>query len=102
MWGFGTKHADYDEQEFRNRLIEGKIGEVKHNSVWKCIRDGIVEGVLIGGNLNCLNKLAGTKYLPDFEAKILLLESFDQSNPPEKVEAELYRLKRQNELIEYI
>lgn len=94
MWGFGAKHTDYDEQEFKDRLIEGKIGEVKHNSEWKCIRNGVAEGVLIGGNLNCLNKLAGTKYLPDFEAKILLLESFDESNPPEKVEAELYRLKQ--------
>ncbi len=91
MWGFGT---DYDKQEFKDRLIEGKIGEIKHNSKWKCIRDGIAEGVLIGGNLNCLNKLAGTKYLPSFESKILFLESFDGSNPPEKVEAELYRLKQ--------
>ncbi len=94
MWGFGTKHADYDEQEFRGRLIEGKIGEVKHNSKWKCIRGGIAEGILIGGNLNCLNKLAGTKYLPDFKAKILLLESFDEIESPEKVEAELYHLEQ--------
>src|SRR3989344_7467375 len=77
MWGFGTEHTDYDEQEFKDRLIGGKIGEVKNNSAWKCIREGIAEGILIGGNLNCLNKLAGTKYLPNFEAKILLLESFD-------------------------
>jgi len=94
IWGFGAKHTGYDEGEFKDRLVEGKIGEVNHNSKWKCIRDGVVEGILIGGNLNCLNKLAGTRYLPNFEAKILLLESFDESNPPEKVEAELYHLKQ--------
>ncbi|MBI2662900.1 LD-carboxypeptidase [Candidatus Woesearchaeota archaeon] len=94
MWGFGAKHTDYDEEEFKDRLVESKIGEVNHNSRWKCIRDGVAEGILIGGNLNCLNKLAGTRYLPNFKAKILLLESFDESNPPEKVEAELYRLKQ--------
>jgi len=94
MWGFGTKHTDYDEQEFIDRLIKGKIGEIKHNSEWKCIRDGIVEGILIGGNLNCLNKLAGTEYQPNFEAKILLLETFDESNAPDDVEAELSRLKQ--------
>ncbi len=94
MWGFGAEHTDYDEQEFVDRLVKGKIGEVKHNSKWKCIKEGITEGVLIGGNLNCLNKLAGTKYQPDFEAKILLLETFDESNAPDDVEAELSRLKQ--------
>lgn len=94
MWGFGAEHSDYDEQEFIDRLLKGKIGEIKHNSEWKCIREGIVEGILIGGNLNCLNKLAGTEYQPNFETKILLLESFDESNAPDLVEAELYRLKQ--------
>ncbi|MBU1932253.1 LD-carboxypeptidase [Patescibacteria group bacterium] len=94
MWGFGAEHTEYDEQEFIDRLVKGKIGEVKHNSEWKCIREGTAEGILIGGNLNCLNKLAGTEYLPDFEAKILLLETFDESNAPEDVEAELSRLKQ--------
>ena len=94
MWGFGTQHTDYDEQEFKDRLIDGKIGKIKHNSEWKCIREGISEGILIGGNLNCLNKLTGTKYLPDFESKILFLESFDGSNPPDDVECALSHLKQ--------
>lgn len=94
MWGFGNEHADYDEQEFIDRLVKGKIGEVKHNSEWKCIRKGIAEGVLIGGNLNCLNKLAGTEYQPDFEAKILLLETFDEGDAPDDVECELSHLKQ--------
>lgn len=94
MWGFGREHTDYDEQEFKERLVDGKIGEVKHNSEWKCIREGVVEGVLIGGNLDCLNKLAGTKYFPNFKSKILFLESFDESASPEMVEAELSHLKQ--------
>jgi muramoyltetrapeptide carboxypeptidase len=92
MWGFGREPTKYDEEEFRGRLIEGKIGEIRHNSEWKCIRGGTAEGILVGGNLNCLNKLAGTRYFPDFEGKILFLESFDESNPPAKVDAELQRL----------
>ena len=94
MWGFGNEHADYDEQEFIDRLVKGKIGEVKHNSEWKCVRKGLVEGVLIGGNLNCLNKLAGTEYQPDFEGKILLLETFDEGDAPDDVECELSHLKQ--------
>ncbi|WP_163655392.1 LD-carboxypeptidase [Listeria sp. PSOL-1] len=31
--------------------------------------------ILLGGNIRCLLKLAGTKYFPDFTNKILLLES---------------------------
>ncbi|MDC7125460.1 MAG: LD-carboxypeptidase [Spirochaetales bacterium] len=92
IWGFGSDYTDYDKQEFFDRLIEGKIGNVKHNSEWICVRDGMAQGILIGGNLTCLNKLAGTYYQPDFENKILLLETFDVSSSPEEVDAELSRL----------
>lgn len=34
-----------------------------------------MEGVAIGGNIRCFTKLAGTKYWPDMNGKILLLES---------------------------
>lgn len=34
-----------------------------------------MSGIVIGGNITALLKLAGTKYMPDFEDKILLLES---------------------------
>lgn len=35
-----------------------------------------LEGTLVGGNIRCLLKLAGTEYWPDMEDKILLLESY--------------------------
>lgn len=94
MWGFGRDYTNYDEQEFKDRLIKGKIGEIKHNFKWKCVREGIVEGVLIGGNLNCLNKLIRTEYLPNFKDKILFLESYDESDAPDNVECELSHLKQ--------
>lgn len=34
-----------------------------------------MEGILVGGNIRCFLKLAGTKYWPDLNGKILLLES---------------------------
>ena len=34
-----------------------------------------MQGVVIGGNIRCFLKLAGTEYMPDFKDKILLLES---------------------------
>lgn len=35
----------------------------------------VIEGVMIGGNIRCFLKLAGTKYMPEFDDKILLLEA---------------------------
>ncbi|SFC99440.1 LD-carboxypeptidase [Butyrivibrio sp. YAB3001] len=34
-----------------------------------------MEGVVVGGNIRCFTKLAGTKYWPDLNGKILLLEA---------------------------
>lgn len=34
-----------------------------------------MEGIVIGGNIRCFLKLAGTEYMPDFNNKILFLES---------------------------
>lgn len=40
-----------------------------------------MEGVLVGGNIRCFLKLAGTGYMPDFEGKILLLEALGGGVP---------------------
>lgn len=34
-----------------------------------------MQGIVVGGNIRCLLKLAGTPYWPDMNGKILLLES---------------------------
>ncbi len=34
-----------------------------------------MEGIVVGGNIRCFTKLAGTKYWPDMNGKILLLEA---------------------------
>ncbi|MBM6837459.1 LD-carboxypeptidase, partial [Clostridium saudiense] len=42
---------------------------------YKFIQGENLGGVVVGGNIRCLLKLAGTKYMPDFTDKILFLES---------------------------
>lgn len=42
---------------------------------YKFIRGNYMEGTLIGGNIRCFLKLAGTEYMPSFENKILFLEA---------------------------
>ena len=75
MWGFGRNPTPYDREEFLARLVEGKIGRVKASGPRKAIRNGRGEGRLLGGNLRCLLKLAGTPYFPDFSGAILFIES---------------------------
>ena len=42
---------------------------------WHFLRGKAMEGVVLGGNIRCLLKLAGTPYFPDLRGKLLFLES---------------------------
>lgn len=42
---------------------------------YEFVQKTTMEGVLVGGNIRCLLKLAGTPYWPDMTGKILLLEA---------------------------
>ena len=51
-----------------------------------------MQGVVVGGNIRCFLKLAGTEYIPDLTGKILLLESF--SGTVAKMETYLAQLSQ--------
>ncbi|WP_338854529.1 S66 peptidase family protein [Clostridium perfringens] len=68
------KFKDEQMQNFKASFIEGK--ENIFNLDYKWINGSHLEGIVVGGNIRCLLKLAGTKYMPDFKDKILFLESF--------------------------
>lgn len=40
-----------------------------------------MKGIVLGGNIRCLLKLAGTPYMPEFQNAILLLESYSGKIP---------------------
>jgi muramoyltetrapeptide carboxypeptidase len=77
MWGFGRNPAAYDEQEFIARLVASRIGEIPSNRERRMVRSGTAEGRLLGGNLHCLAKLAGTPYFPDFTGAIFFVEAMN-------------------------
>ena len=77
MWGFGRHPTVYDRQEFIARLMAAQIGEVTPSREHRTVRGGTAEGKLLGGNLLCLLKLAGTPYWPDFKDAILFVEALD-------------------------
>lgn len=42
---------------------------------YRFLQGELMEGIVVGGNIRCFLKLAGTPFMPDFTDKILLLES---------------------------
>lgn len=68
------KFKEEQMQNFKASFIEGK--EDIFNLDYKWINGSHLERIVVGGNIRCLLKLAGTKYMPDFKDKILFLESF--------------------------
>lgn len=55
-------------------------GEPAYNGVAYPINERRVEGRVCGGNLTSLCSLFGTKYQPDFDGKVLLLDDFTERN----------------------
>ena len=49
-------------------------------------------GIVVGGNIRCFLKLAGTEYMPNLDGKILLLESF--GGTAAKIETYLSQLQQ--------
>lgn len=90
--GFGRTQKEYDKKEFSERLAQGKTGAINKNSEWKTIREGIGKGKLLGGNLNCLLKLAGTEFFPDFSNSILFIEAYKIT--PAECDFMLHQLKQ--------
>ena len=68
--------SEYSHQEFKKRLMQGETGEINKISEWKCVREGKAKGKIFCGHLGCFLKLAGTKYWPDMNNSILILEGY--------------------------
>ena len=68
---------DYKEQQisnFKNTVIRDEKDLFNINC--KFIQQSKMHGIVVGGNIRCFLKLAGTEYMPELTDKILLLESF--------------------------
>lgn len=65
-------------QNFSDTFLEGKDSLTDFSYYF--IQESFMEGVVIGGNIRCFLKLAGTAFMPDFEGKILFLEAFHSTS----------------------
>ena len=65
------KYSIEQKEYFLNSFMKSNTPSFKY----EFIRGSKMEGMVVGGNIRCFLKLMGTKYQPDFNNKILFLES---------------------------
>lgn len=66
-------------QEFKSTFMENGNELLTFNYEW--IQGNSMDGIVVGGNLRCFLKLSGTEYMPDFQDKIIFLESLGGDVP---------------------
>ncbi len=84
---------DYGERQkadFKETVLEGKGNLTEFP--YEFVQGDFMEGIVLGGNIRCLLKLAGTPYFPDLNGKILLLEAYSGLVP--RMRAYLSQLKQ--------
>lgn len=67
-------HKEQQMADFQNTVLQNGSDLFQLN--YKFIQKSSMQGIVVGGNIRCFLKLAGTEYMPDLEGKILLLESY--------------------------
>ncbi|MBD5524468.1 MAG: LD-carboxypeptidase [Lachnospiraceae bacterium] len=68
----GTVNGEYKEPV--EKQVNGKCKEVQRHVADE--KSKALQGIVVGGNIRCFLKLAGTEYMPDLTDKILLLEGY--------------------------
>ena len=61
------------QERFRDSILGN--GSALFDGAYTFLRGSSISGTVVGGNLRCLLKLAGTPYWPDCTGKVLFLES---------------------------
>lgn len=72
-------HAERQIADFTNSVINGgdDLFQIERQLLPPGDGNyGKLHGIVVGGNIRCFLKLAGTEYMPDLKDKILLLESY--------------------------
>lgn len=62
-------------RRFCRSMMQGELDLFDFQYIF--LNGNSMQGVMVGGNLRCLLKLAGTEFWPDMQGKILFLESLD-------------------------
>ena len=69
---------DYKEEQvfdFKNTTMQNGTNLFQFD--YDFVQQSKMQGIVVGGNIRCFLKLAGTEYMPQLEDKILFLESLN-------------------------
>lgn len=75
------KHSGSESPLQRFDDFNKSISDDFLNFKYRFLRGESFSGILIGGNIRCFLKLAGTEFFPDLSGKVLLLESLGGDVP---------------------
>lgn len=67
------EHREIQMADVKNVVCDG--GRALYQIDYRYVQGSEMHGSVVGGNIRCFLKLAGTPYMPDLHGKILLLES---------------------------
>lgn len=80
------------QKYFHSTMLGGRSSSDEID--WNFVQGDYMQGILAGGNLRCLLKLAGTQYFPELTGRLLFLESL--GGGPEQITTYLCQLKQMN------
>jgi len=91
VFTFGMPISHSIRENLVKTFFDGNVGKILPNPDWRglddlnkfnkyngwhCVRKGIANGRLIGGNVNCLMILDNTEFRPNYRKAILFLEAY--------------------------
>lgn len=86
--------TEYSYKQIINKFVLGKTELAEDDDKFYCIKEGIAEGKLIGGNLFLTSNLCSGKFNIDFTDKILFIEELAYEADAEMVSNYLYKMKQ--------
>ncbi len=75
---FQVKNLVWDKTGKQETVFDS---EEMYKFNYEYIQGNTMKGVVVGGNIRCFLKLAGTKYFPEMPGKLLLLEAYSGMQP---------------------
>lgn len=86
--------TEYSYKQVINKFVLGKTNLGEEDDKFYCIKEGIAEGKLIGGNLSLTANLCSGKYSIDFTDKILFIEELAYETDAQMASNYLYKMKQ--------
>lgn len=75
--------------DWREQLDRARPRHPQPSAGWTWLKPGVAEGVLVGGCLESLEHLRGTRFWPDWQGRILFIETSEGAPPPAAVDGVL-------------